>query len=468
MINGAKIEKFLFSLLIIFLPTQLGRHFWPQFSIVSGIRIDYLSPTVYFTDTLVLLLFALWLFRKLQIQNFKSQINYNNKKKRAQNVLNFGVFNLRFIWSLVLSIWNFKSTYFFFLLFLVINIVLSHNILNGYYHLLKFLECSFVAYYIANTMHKKQQIVQLASLCSVGIIFESLLAFLQYATQGSIGGPLYFLGERSFLSQTPGIANASINGQLLLRPYGTFSHPNVLAGYLVIALTLIVFSATSLQAKKAKILFFSAFTIGTLALFSTLSRTAIVLWVVYLVIVFLSRLRKQAHAKELLAGFVGALIVSCLFLTPLFYRFSQTKTSEESFVQRDALLTAAAQMIADKPIWGVGLGNFLPILSVIQKPLSLGMYLQPVHNIFLLVAAELGVVGFIFFIWFLYKTYERLRYSPLHSTAGFMLSAILFLGFFDHYFLTIQQGQLLFAVVVGLCWSGLNTLSNVTSSKTPS
>src|SRR3989344_9415701 len=51
-----------FYLLILFLPTQLGRHFWPNFSFVSGIRIDYLSPTLYATDIFILLIFVFWLF----------------------------------------------------------------------------------------------------------------------------------------------------------------------------------------------------------------------------------------------------------------------------------------------------------------------------------------------------------------------------------------------------------------------
>jgi len=54
-----------FYLLILFLPTQLGRHFFFDFSFVSGIRIDYLAPTIYLTDILVLLLFIAWVLNLL-------------------------------------------------------------------------------------------------------------------------------------------------------------------------------------------------------------------------------------------------------------------------------------------------------------------------------------------------------------------------------------------------------------------
>src|ERR1035437_9579523 len=53
-----------FYLLLLFLPTQFGKHFWPNFSYVYGIRIDYLSPTLYFTDVLIILIIVFWLFEK--------------------------------------------------------------------------------------------------------------------------------------------------------------------------------------------------------------------------------------------------------------------------------------------------------------------------------------------------------------------------------------------------------------------
>ena len=47
--------NFLVGLIIFFSATQLGFHFWPLTSLVYGIRIDYLSPTIYFLDILVIL-----------------------------------------------------------------------------------------------------------------------------------------------------------------------------------------------------------------------------------------------------------------------------------------------------------------------------------------------------------------------------------------------------------------------------
>ena len=49
------INKILFFLFLLFLPTQLGKHFFLDFSYLSGVRVDYLAPTIYLTDTIIFL-----------------------------------------------------------------------------------------------------------------------------------------------------------------------------------------------------------------------------------------------------------------------------------------------------------------------------------------------------------------------------------------------------------------------------
>ncbi len=423
MMSRYKTEKLLFYLLILFLPTQLGKHFWPSFSSIMGIRIDYLSPTLYFTDVLILLLLIFWLKKHFQIAALKDQL-VNNK--------DVGIY----------------LSYISFLLFIIFS---SPEILRGLYFFLKFLELSFLAFYIAGNIREKIHTQRIAVLLAIGVIFESLLALFQFAKQGSVGGVFYFLGERLFALGTAGIANASLDGELVLRPYGTFPHPNVLAGYLVVALTFIVFSFVNKEKPWLRMLFFTSFVIGTFALLFSMSRIAIVLWMAFLSIALLARVRKKIHMIALALIVIGLFLGTYALFPNLVYRFSQTSLREESLQQRNELIHSAAIMIDERTKFGVGLGNFLPVLGAIQKPLSFGLYLQPVHNILLLVAAETGVVGFIFFTGFLVATLMK---SRKHLSLFLMILSVVVLGFFDHYFLTLQQGQLLLALVVGLCWRG--------------
>ncbi len=387
----------LFFLIVLFLPTQFGRHFWPNFSIVSGLRVDYLSPTLYLTDVLIFALFIFWL---LSLREFKIKF------------------------SVVI-----------FSIFLLTGIFLSRVPLVGLFGLLKLAEFSFFGFYTAKNIKQLRPIVLALSL---GVIFESLLAIVQYLNHSSIGSVFYFFGERTFNSQTPGIANASLDGSLVLRPYGTFSHPNVLAGYLVVSMSIVLFSKLSKLVKSVIVL------VGIVALFLTLGRTAIIVWSVvgasYV-------LRKSWKIIFVLAFSFGIIF----YLSPLHLRFGSLGLVDEAVVSRVALSKAASEMFVDRPIFGVGLNNFLPNLPSYVKASGNVFYIQPVHNVFLLTLAETGIMGLGFFLWFLVKTYKRIL-NKKNLLAFTALSAVIVLGFFDHYFLTLQQGQLLFALVLGICW----------------
>jgi O-antigen ligase len=424
-----KNENILFYLLLLFLPTQLGKHFWPNFSFVAGLRVDLL----------VVALFLCWVVLSV------------TKRKKLQKKKTTHHFSLFFTAAS----------------FLFLTIFLSGNLLNGLYHLLKFFEFSFVAYYIARTITKTRQIKKIVLILSTGVVLESILALLQYQHQGSLGGFWYFLGERSFSPVTPGIANAAINGQLLLRPYGTFSHPNVLAGFLLISLLLLLFSVTQHQWNKLKLPMIGVLCLGTGALLLTLSRVSILLWVCMLVVFLIVKIQTILYKKKIRFLSILGIVILLLFvfISPVFSRFSHTSLTEESLTQREVLMQRAVAQSVIHPFFGVGFGNFLPVLGTIQQGFSFGVLLQPVHNIYLLVLVETGIVGLSIFLWFLYQTYHRL-FLLAHTTKNrwylfqmLLLSVVLLSGFFDHYLVTIQQGQLLFSVVLGFSWITLHEKS---------
>jgi O-antigen ligase len=483
------LENTLYYFLILFLPTQLGRHHWPDFSYILGIRVDYLSPTIYFTDIMVGLLFMLWMINKnskSEYRNPKQSQNTKNKKPQRFERLRFKHLNLFRASNFVLLI---------FVFYLLVNIYLSGRIVGGLYSLLKILEMAFVAYYTAKFIISRSVLQKVITVLGIGVVAESVLAIVQYFNQGSIGSVLYYLGERTFNASTPGIANASLSGELVLRPYGTLPHPNVLAGYLLVGMTMVLFSLKSTYrhceamkwlrqslSKKslnkdcfATLAMTTALIIGTIALILSMSRVAIVLWVVVLAyflsphLIRHSGLSRVSLIKPLSDSGVALLprmtkvavlflvvgVISILAFSPLSSRFTNIKITDESIVQRSVLIESSIVMIKSHPLFGVGLGNFLPTLAQMQKPLMVSTYLQPVHNIFLLVAAETGLIGLGFFTWFLWKTFRRIKnYESRSKELLYVLFFIILItGMGDHYWLTLQQGQLLFAFVIGLCYN---------------
>ncbi len=335
--NLEKTKKLVFLLLLIFVPSQLGLHFWPEWAYINGVRIDYFSPTLYFTDILVLFLLV------LEIPKLKLQVS--NKWLLGYCLIGLLVlFNVYFSLSPAVSV----------------------------YKWLKVAELAFLAWYVAKNKPDFRWLL-------IPIFYSCLLAIWQFLNQGSVGGLWYFLGERTFNTDTPGIANAIINGQLVLRPYATFPHPNVLGGFLIVSSLLGVSQLTHISRKI----------------------TALVLGLVVLVLILLP------SRGDLLKG----------------------------WSLRQQLNSIAIEQWSKSPLFGTGLGTS-PLYP--RNITNYALLHQPIHNIYLLLLTETGIVGLGLFFVVVAK-----RFS-------WLLVPILFLGFFDHYFLTLQQTQLLLAIVLGI------------------
>lgn len=418
-IQNNKLRALLFYALILFLPTQFGKHFWPSFAFLDGIRIDYLSPTLYFTDLLALafILSCLWIIRISKI-----------------------VFPI--------------------LLVVAIGVFYSAVPLSGWYQFAKFVEYLLLGVTIAWWFDKKKYGMQTGIFLGIGILAETLLAFAQFFHQGSLGGLFYFFGERTFSADTPGIANAAIHGQLILRPYGTLPHPNVLGGFLLISMVLFFAFLRNTKNKKQHLFLWTVLLVGTAGLLVTLSRSAIGVFLFVVIIFILWKFRTK---KRLLVFFSGIILTAFILVGILFpllpERFSFS-FSDESIVQRQQLMETSLKMIRTHPLFGLGFGNFST--NATQNLSHSGaVLLQPVHNIFLFLAQEGGLLFLFFCLWFGYQTFQKLlrlsntKYAEYALLLILCLVAVIGIGQADHYFVTLQQGQLLTTVVLGLSWNAI-------------
>lgn len=396
-------EHVLLFLTLLFLPTQLGKHFWPQFSYIYSLKIDYLAPTLYFWDLLVLILIIVWVSRKGPVNKLSLNL--------------FLLFILTQIWSLIPS---------------------SVNLGAGIVRVEQYLICGLFGVYLAsqpfNTISQR-----IFSPLVIAIFFESVLAIAQFFKGGTIG--LWILGERSFSITTAGIAKFDFYGREFLRPYATFPHPNVLAAFLVITLLL-------LSLGKSKVSMTTVSTIlGGIAVFMTVSRAVLVAGVVAGLLLLTKRWKM-------------VLVLLILILSPLlFTRFASIFNYDQlTFLRREELNEAAFNMFLSSPIFGIGLNNFIPAASdkLLAGP---SRFLQPVHNIFLLTLSETGVIGVMGLIGLIgYPIFALLKLSPKPYTLNPLLlvwGTIFFLGLFDHYFLTLPQGYRLLFLVWGLSLSML-------------
>ncbi len=389
----------------------MGRHFWPASSFVLGLRVDYLSPTFFLTDLLVLAILFFWLgekFLKKQFSPFRSFKTY--------------------WWVVAIFV------------FLLANAFLAQNQGAAFYQFIKILELSLLAFYVAQNYDCLSRI---ALPLSLAVFYSSLIAIAQFFKQASLNGFFWWLGERTFNIATPGIAKAIINGQLIMRPYGTFPHPNVLAGFLLVGLILTI----PYLFQKNKFLFTSYLLVVILAIVLSFSRSV---WLLGLIssLFFLGKSKIPKKLFWLAGGFWLILLILAFYLLPHF-------STNEAFFQRVQLMKAALLMVKVSPLSGVGLNNFIVRLPEFWPVTGFTYWLQPVHNLYLLLLSETGAVGFLIFLWLLILVFKRLLKPSLWINFPLLMAlmAILLLGLTDHYWLTLQPGQLLLALVLGLAWS---------------
>jgi len=407
------VEKAVFKTLVFLLPTQLAFHLWPSWAHIFGIRIDYLSPTFYLTDFLIGLLFLFWFIRRVKI---------------SQKVV---------MWGMA------------FLLFAVLNIYFSQSLFPAIFRWIKVFECIFLGFYIATKkdFQLKEWLIQ--PLILSAIVFSSI-GIGQVLFQRTLGSIFYYLGERTFSSATPGIALVEIFGRNFLRAYSTFSHPNSFGGYLSVSFLLILG-----YAKKGKLKYFALlFSLSGIVLSFSLG-VCLALILVCLIYYF----RKRIQKKGVYIIFGGIIVLSLLL--PFASRDFLTKyfSDNQTIMRRLALAEISQEMIFEKPILGVGLNNYILKLSQQNLYPQVSWWLQPVHNIFLLIFSETGLVGLLLFLFLIFKAMEgSLKISlqsrvPLCRINYKLIIPILFIlitGLIDHYWITLQQNILLFAMVLGL------------------
>ena len=388
---------------------------------------------VFFTDKVLNL--------KHQISNTKNQTSTKfqtpKTKQKNFNILNFRHLDLFGIWNLEFGIFLLVICYLLFT-----SIFIATNKWAALYKLAKITEFIFLGLIIYKL---KPNILTVLKVLAHDTIYVSLITITQFILQRSIGGGLWWLGERTFYAGTPGIAAIAFHGQLLLRPYAVFPHPNVLGGFLTIVLPFFLFILLYRRKfihKLFIILFLASFILGMISLFLSFSRAAWVVTIIGFLFMILEKKDKLIYWLKKHKAFSLLIFYTFIFLSmaiPLIL-----PVSGQSFMERVELIKTAINMVSRYPFFGRGLNNFIVhLLPSYSGAVSL-IIAQPVHNVYLLIFTETGLVGFSFLLMFLAAVYYKgLSSNPLIIFAFIQL---FFLGFFDHYLFTLQQGQLLFTV----------------------
>ena len=432
-----KLEKLIFYSLIFSIPfqTRIVLRSW-------GIGFnEWNSAFLYETDLLIFALLVFWFLRQFTFYDISQNVNSRSK-----------IFFSNYDWFLIV-----------FFIISAISIKNASNQALGFYQLIKLVEFSLLYFYVKSNLGAVFNLVTAFFVFLASGFFQAVLAILQYIRQTDMG--LRFLGETVLNPNLFNVATFLVNGEKIMRPYGTTPHPNVLAFFLFLSVFIFIFlylyylvgsgksEKSNLITSKISLILYATLLFG---FFLTFSRIIIFVWLVGVISRFIvinkkfPAFAKSPAMKNLWVSTAVILLFFLIIFWPQVLARLDISTSEEAFSLRGFYNKVS---LYDKPFFGVGLGNFVNWFKEINPGLASNLY-QPVHNIYLLIFSETGILGlaaFLLFLIFLAKDYLSIKFTrPFHYSLFIIFLSLLFFGLFDHYPWTLQQGRIILFLTVGL------------------
>lgn len=455
---STKISRFFIYVLIFLLPFNI-RHIFNFYQIqnIHGFR-EHLAVSLYLVDLIFGVILALF-FGDVIYHYFFKQTKQAPETKNLIDSKKPGT-SVSCIW------WSF----FLLVAVLIISSLWSVDQAIALYNSVRILEVFIFFQLLKEKFVQPENQVNIAWIVFFSGIVQSVLAILQFVRQKSLG--LGWLGESQLNAQMYDVAKIEIAGQKILRVYGTFPHPNLLGAFLLLALASglwLVLNQSVDQTKEttglsvifnkffsAKKVFIGIFMI-LCAIFLTFSRsiwlaTFLLLLISFLnnkVLIFRRYLEKLVLAQSkrfFQISMVFIIVIGGYFCFPLINARLCLFNCEndQSYDLRKIYNQVAIKIIKDNSIIGIGSGNFV-IMEKQLRPSLQPWENQPVHNLYLLIASELGIIGLVaVIIWFWLRLSKTKNYLIMSNPLVLLFYIFLILGLFDHYFYSLSQGQFLF------------------------
>lgn len=276
---------------------------------------------------------------------------------------------------------------------------------------------------------KKDELVSLIYGLGLAGGVQLFLSVYQMISSSEAGGVFWLLGERQLAPEQGRVASFVTDIGVFLRPYGSFSHPNSLAGFGLIAVLILFYS---------KKYFFTLLWALVVALTgSTGAYLAAVL------AALVAGIRRVSYRwREIWVLMIAVVIILGLSITLWGKGMGREEVDKRIFY-----IESMGRIEVEKFVFGVGGGNFIEAVTVADNLYAREGDKQPVHNIFLLFIAENGLVLTLVFGYLIY-----INKFKLNKDMGFyvLLMILVTTGSFDHYWITLLQNRLIMAIGLGI------------------
>ncbi len=420
---------------------------------------------------------------------------YNNKKDKLSSYKlwkTIPIHRLSIFLPLILAVFSFLSIFW------------SENKIVAIFRSIKLLELYLLYIYIYFQNVPRGTFLKniLRIIIAIGLI-QSVIAIWQFIVQHSIG--LRFFQESIISPFIPGVAKVILNDNIFIRAYGLMPHPNILGCFLLFSIILTILCKKLFHVEQFRYLLKLVLFIQCVALILTFSKSAMIGLIISIIYtnvprgtlvesknlfkVIFNNIKKLFHVEQYRRWILsGAIIIVLVFII---IKPNLSSLFTKSLGERLFYLNVSRGTILDNPVLGVGIGQFvMNIPNYVSSSFEAFQY-QPVHNVFLLIWSELGIIGlglFIIWIWkvifddrkmfhvclsgrqveHLKEDYYKenivmgdsntilehnnniLSIKTIEVYFEAILVGFLFIMLFDHYFWDIWQGQIIFWLTMGI------------------
>ncbi len=250
-----------------------------------------------------------------------------------------------------------------------------------------------------------RRFMHLFTALACGLLLQATVGIAQYAKKGDIG--LQFLGEATMTTLEYANRATYMDGGATFRIGGLLGHPNILAGFIAMLAPMLLAMLMTRLPLYRKLAIGAVLATALLALLLTLSRSGWLAFALAAPIVVGLMLRDRRSRRRALAGAAIALaagLIGALAAAPaILRRFTQSDSGAVDF--RWEWMGVAWDMVRDHPLTGVGLNSFVQYLpgrtayggtEALNR--TFGVNWPVVHDIYLLIWAEQGTIGFACFL----------------------------------------------------------------------
>lgn len=264
-----------------------------------------------------------------------------------------------------------------------------------------------------------------------GAVVLSLWAWWQWFAQYQFAST--WLGVAEHLPSQPGTAVVLNTNDRIMRTYAGLPHPNILGGYL--SLVILLFFRFKQQLFSMQLLRWGNLFIVLLvsALMLTFSRSAIFGLICGLIVLVIQTKFIKNNYKSLIVLFVTASFIFVVYSNLFLSRITANNYLEsKSTNERLSGYNVYQNDITGQWLFGLGLAGYQQKLITNNPGLS-GYEIQPIHNAWLFLIAQIGIIGLVLFGALIFMA----------QPSYFVLATIFLIGLFDHYFASLYFGLML-------------------------